>query len=303
VYYRFPTLSFLTFTGQDASRVLNNLCTADLAKLPIGQGVETFICEVRGRTVGHGLLFRTENVLEFIGAPGQSSAIASHADRYIIREDCEPRDEDAQSVGFWIGGTSSGADELWPLPKGDAPYLAHREEPTHRWYQVPWTAPAGRLLRVPMADADAWETRLKDQGLRPGDAADFERQRIGHGFPWFGIDLDASNLPQEADRDPEAISFTKGCYLGQETVARLDALGQVQKKLVRWRLPGAELPAPGSELRAEDRVVGKITSAVVAGSAEAPQVIALGLARRSHFDAGSVADCNGTPATVWVNDL
>ena len=298
VYYRFPALSFLTFTGQDASRVLNNLCTADIAKLPLGQGVETFICEVRGRTIGHGLLFGTEHGLEFIGAHGQSSAIAAHADRYIIREDCEPREEDDQSVGFWISGTSPGAEASWPLPRVDAPYLARREEATHRCYQVPWTVPAGRLLRVPVNEAEAWETQLQHQGLRPAEAADFQQQRLAHGFPWFGIDFDASNLPQEADRDAEAISFNKGCYLGQETVARLDALGQVQKKLVRWSLPGAKLPSPGSELRVGDRVVGKITSAVLAGSAESPQVLALGIARRSHFEPGSVADWEGTPATV-----
>ena len=66
--------------------------------------------------------------------------------------------------------------------------------------------------------------------------------RIEHGWPIYGLDFSDANLPQEIARDPYAISFTKGCYLGQETVARLDALGQVQKKMVLLQISGDTLP-------------------------------------------------------------
>ena len=92
-----------------------------------------------------------------------------------------------------------------------------------------------------------------------GDEASFHRARTLAGFPWYGVDLDETNLPQEADRDPLAISFTKGCYLGQETVARLMPLGQVQRKLVRWSITGG-VPGAGATLVSGDKTVGRLTS-------------------------------------------
>ena len=116
----------------------------------------------------------------------------------------------------------------------------------------------------------------------------------------MGVDLDESNLPQEADRDALAISFTKGCYLGQETVARLDALGQVQKKLVGWSITGA-VPAAGDTVQCDEKTVGRLTSVADHGDGTAS---ALGMARRSHFDvgaraAGTVAS-TGQPFTAIV---
>ena len=81
--------------------------------------------------------------------------------------------------------------------------------------------------------------------------------RIEHQTPWFGMDASDANLPQELRRDEQAISFTKGCYLGQETVARIDALGHVNQHLVGLRLnaearPGTELSLDGKPHWASD---------------------------------------------------
>lgn len=298
MYYRLPELSLVSFTGADAVRVLNNLCTADLAKLELNQGVETFVCDVRGRTVGHGLLFRHEDQLRFVGAPGQTERVAAHADRYIIREDCQPQTVDTDWTGVWLAATAADQHDEWSLEIPLAPWLGSTTSADMGRYQVPWTHPNDRLLLVAAEQGDALEERLRELGHAPIDATTFHRLRIRHRFPWYGVDLDETNLPQEADRDAAAISFTKGCYLGQETVARLDALGQVQKKLVRWALASTDPPAAGTEVRADDRVVGKITSAVPGEPPEEPGVIALGFARRSHFEPGSVADCEGVAATV-----
>ena len=85
-----------------------------------------------------------------------------------------------------------------------------------------------------------WEDRSRIQR--------FDAARIEAGMPLFGVDFDDSNLPQEVGRDAEAISFTKGCYLGQETVARIDALGHVNQRIVGVRFSGTEVPAVGTEL-------------------------------------------------------
>ena len=135
---------------------------------------------------------------------------------------------------------------------------------------------------------------LRTIGLTAGDDSAFHQERVRAGFPWYGIDLSDKNLPQEASRNDQTISFTKGCYLGQETVARLDALGQVQKQLVRWSIEGSRV-APGAEVSSDGKVVGRLTS--IADTDDGKQ-IAIGIARRSHFDPGSTADGDGFAATV-----
>lgn len=154
-------------------------------------------------------------------------------------------------------------------------------------YRVPWAGGGRWLVAGPTGVIQTLASWLRNQGAGELGEADFHCQRVLHRFPWFGSDLDDRNLPQEADRDAQAISFTKGCYLGQETVARLDALGQVQKKLVQWRIAAEQPPAPGAELSQDGRVVGRLTS-VVADPTGAGYV-ALGFARRSHFDPGAEA--------------
>jgi folate-binding protein YgfZ len=92
------------------------------------------------------------------------------------------------------------------------------------------------------------------------DPETFETLRIEGGTPCFGRDITAANLPQEVDRNAVAISFVKGCYLGQETVARLDALGHVNKVLIGAIAENERVPSPGSILRADGKDVGVVTS-------------------------------------------
>src|SRR5262249_42719895 len=104
--------------------------------------------------------------------------------------------------------------------------------------------------------------------------------------PVFGKDITDKNLPQEIGRDDRAISFVKGCYLGQETVARIDALGHVNQLLKGLRF-GAESPAPpsGSLLERDGKRVGVITSIAFSPTYNAP--VALGLIRTTHAHAGT----------------
>ena len=106
-------------------------------------------------------------------------------------------------------------------------------------------------------------------GVAPCGQAAFDAARIEWGFPLVGHDISDANLPQEIARDKLAISFTKGCYLGQETVARIDALGHVNKTLVGLRFAGSTLPPAGSELLAGDQAVGQVTSSAYSPCASA----------------------------------
>jgi len=296
--YRLDQLSVVDVSGDDSNTIVHNLTTNEVHALGVGEGRETFITDVRGKTLGHVCLFKQEHGLRLIGPFGQSEAICSHIDRYTIREDATAEIRDPDYVGFVItpelaeqcGFECAEQTMLKSLPlENDASVTLHG---------VRWLGENSVLLCVRANQAETVlelmaaflpagdELRSADlKNLQIGNEAAFHAARVAAGFPWFGIDLDDSNLPQEADRDAETISFTKGCYLGQETVARLDAMGQVQKKLVRWKITGG-VPAPNTSLSAEDKKVARLTSIA---STEQHGVLAIGFARRSHFEAGASA--------------
>lgn len=297
-------LTIMDVTGGDAPRVVNNLCTAPLLQLTEGLGHEAFFTEVRGRTLGHACIYRHGTGVRLIGAPGQAEAIAAHIDRYTITEAAEVADLSGQWAGLLLDAAAvdgyltagelshspDAAQLAWcPLPRAlqspnrpsdDALQLAAA-------YQVPWLGIPAVLLAGPRDQIEPLGESLVSGGVTLEPLATFHAARIAARFPWFGIDMDERHLPQEADRDAAAISLTKGCYLGQETVARLDALGQVQKKLVRWRIDSPEPPPAGAELHDGQRLVGRLTSVAEPMDQAAPQGhLALGFARRSHFDPG-----------------
>jgi folate-binding protein YgfZ len=115
-------------------------------------------------------------------------------------------------------------------------------------------------------------------------------------WPLWGVDFDDSNLPQEIGRDAAAVSFRKGCYLGQETVARIDALGHVNKQLVQIQFSGEVVPSAGAGLSQEGQLVGRVTSA--AWSPRVSAAIALAMVKRGSNKFGSILDCQGVIGQV-----
>jgi folate-binding protein YgfZ len=136
------------------------------------------------------------------------------------------------------------------------------------------------------------------------DRTGWEQARIENFWPWFGVDVDDKNLPQELDIDARAISFKKGCYLGQETVARLDALGQVQKRLclvdVYQKSSDTSVPvAPvvGQSLHVEGKQIGTITS-LVQTPLDKHHWIALAMLKRSAFQTEASLNTDGGLTTT-----
>ncbi len=111
------------------------------------------------------------------------------------------------------------------------------------------------------ADTEQLAKTLRERGATPVSEEAAEILRVEHGRPRYGTDLDETVIPQEAGLNERAVSFTKGCYVGQETVARLHYRGKPNRHLRGLRL--SEPAEPGAELRLKERVVGHLTSAVV----------------------------------------
>jgi len=332
--FRCPELSIVDLDGVDAEAILNNLTTNRVRDMATGDAVETFLTNVKGKCIGHVMAYRTDSGYRLIGAGGQSQAVVDLLDRYTIREDAVPTIRDEAILG-WAVMVSRG-----PALDGDQPGeergWCRASTATGRFdlYRVPWLgfdasgagetwlcAAGGDGPDASVVDERSLEERAREAIERwwgasvasePwGDVPGFHAARVAAGFPWYGIDFGDSHLPQEVNRNESTLCFTKGCYLGQETVARLDALGQVQKQIVGWRIEGLpadqqppadtklyplpELPSPeeghgvipDAGVALEGKPVGRLTS--VAPLPASSTAVALGFARRSHFDPDAVA--------------
>ena len=260
----------ITLTGNDRQTFLNSFSTNDVKRLQPGEHCEAFITNVKGKILGHGLVHCRAEELVFVTVPGQAEKLIAHLDRYVIREDVQLRDSTAERKYVLVaGGDSAGAG------------LAHE-----RWihWRILDVAICG-LVESPAEKLPAVREELRAVGAKPCGKTAFESLRVESGTPLFGIDFDEENLPQEVGRDELAISFTKGCYLGQETVARIDALGHVNQELVGVRFDGESIPAAGTELSNGGAVAGRVTSAAYSPLVSSP--LAIAMVRRSFAPPGT----------------
>jgi folate-binding protein YgfZ len=162
--------------------------------------------------------------------------------------------------------------------------------------RVDYTVPNCYLLQVRKNDTDAVIIALKKAGGVICGQDALESPRLEAGFPIFGLDITPDNLPQEIARDTKAISFTKGCYLGQETVARIDAIGHVNRLMVGTKFPGDAIPVCGTELLSAGQKVGEVTSAAWSPRLQAP--LALAIVRRTYAKPGNELETKYGPAVV-----
>lgn len=303
----------LVLTGPDRAKFLQNLTTQDVLGLKPGEGAEAFVTSPQGKTLGYVSLHAFEESILLRTDAGGLEHVLPHFEKYAVFDDVE-----------WSGQPSFwGPDALeWHLvgpgcarllktygleQSGDGTRTRHVRIQGWPILAIAETITPlpGLTLILPQLEADSFGRRLesvRNVGPESGDTARLELWRIAAGTPVFGRDVTPENLPQEVDRNDRAISFRKGCYLGQETVARLDALGHVNKILRGLELePGLEPGAGPAALVSEDgKAAGRLTSwALEPGSTRG---IALGYVRVAHAAPGRVlryeaGDRSGT-ATV-----
>ena len=198
-----PRLSVLEVRGADAAKILGNLTTNQINDATESRAVETFVTNLKGKTIGHVLALERDNGFLLIGPPGQSEAIRQHVDRYTIREDAEA-DDAAGRWDVWVLHESR-------LPSNQIESLNAHPSPV-RTVRVDWLGPHTHLWITASKSNDparlepptAWSAITENETA-------FHDRRTRWGYPWFGIDFTDANLPQEVDRDATAISFTKGC--------------------------------------------------------------------------------------------
>jgi len=286
----FSRRTLVELTGKDRASFLHNFCTNEIRKLPAGAGCEAFITSVQGKTLAYVSVFATPDALILETAPDQADKIIAHLDRFVIREDVTLSNRGLQWGELLLAGPRS-ADLLAGLATGELP--GNRLTSTQLvlagatvWLRrVEVAGPFGFLVECPRDELAKITAALLDAGACACSREAFEAARIEQGMPEYGAEITDRNLPQEVGRDALAISFNKGCYLGQETVARIDALGHVNKLLAGIRFERSAAPQVGCELLAAGQPAGQVTSAAWSPKLGSP--IALAFVRRGSSSPGT----------------
>ena len=232
----------IAVSGEDRAAFLHNFCTNDVKQLASGRGCEAFFTNVKARVLGFANLFAGEESICIDSIAEQAENLLQHLDRYIITEDVQLTDQTEEQGMLFVCGPE-GATKLTAALSGGDP--VERIIGLAAWDHCT-IALDDEVLSVRRVDSlgtcglqvcavrDAlpklW-TRMMQSGIRPAGADVHEAARIAAGTPVFGIDVNDEHLAPEVDRNDTAISFTKGCYLGQEPIARIDALGHVNRRL------------------------------------------------------------------------
>ena len=274
----------LRLDGADRATWLQGLVTNDVLSLQPGHRAYNAYLTPQGRMITDLWVVATEDALLLDVPAPLAASLAQRLDVLIFAEDAHVSDVSAAVPCVHLLGPAARVAALpTPVLPGGGVLV-----PDHQ-YGVPGLVAYGPL-----------DALLADNGLDDLTSAlevdldTLDVVRIEAGVPRFLVDMTEDTIPLEAGIEDRAISFTKGCYVGQEIVARLDARGgNVNKALRGLRLSA---PArPGTPVTADGREIGRVTTAAVS-----PRLgpIALAYVHRSHFAAGTAVEAGGVRATV-----
>lgn len=301
-----PARGLLAVEGRDRLRWLDGMLSADVASLEAGtrrSGAYALFLTPKGRIVADLHVLQLGTVL-WLDLPGEVvPGVRKRLERHVVSEDVTLRDLGATWGRLSVEGPAAaevlsaagaeGVAELGP----DAWLRTRLGEAELLLAAYGWSGGPGFQLFASRAALPALREVLRvagaGHGLVEGDLAALDILRVEAGIPKLGAELDEEVLPAEAGLTERAVCFDKGCYVGQEIVARLDARGRVQHQLVGLRFESAA--RAGEALRAQERAVGEVTSACVS-----PHVgpIGLGYVRRAFTEPGTLLDAESGPVRV-----
>jgi folate-binding protein YgfZ len=295
------SMTCLSVRGPDRVTWLQGMVSNDVGRLDPGQGCLAAHLSPQGKILALLVVLADADVLWLLAERGREEPVESRPDRLLSRllimEDATIEDRSGDYRVFsLVGGGAGGA--LGALP-GGAPGLPRLYDHAGNAGVRAVRTPIGYDLLVPPAEESRVLADLERAGAVVGDEDLRQVVWVERGIPSWGIDLDPGVTLPEIGED--AIDYRKGCYIGQEVVAKVKYIGHVNRRLCGLRFRGDRVPAPGP-LRRDDREVGRLTSAV--WSPAAGSVIGLGFLKRGAEATGTEVETGeAEPVRGVVCDL
>ncbi len=279
-------LGLLRMTGKERLPFLNGLLTNEVLKLNEGTGVRSALLNTKARVLADLYLYAREDDLLIDTGDVPAASVRGILDRFIITEDVQIKDITSEFVHLTMQGPQAAeiAKELFGLALADMKPLQHKMIGPTMIVVRDRTGQSGYDMIIPNDEAEAvWQGFLL-KGVTPVGQDALEILRLEAGYPRYGIDVDENIIILEAGYK-DAISFTKGCYLGQEVVARATHIGRVNKNLVQFQTDSGHVPGPKSKLQGGGKEAGYVTSAAFSPGLKA--VVGLGYAQRDFAKEGT----------------
>ncbi|HEY6272158.1 MAG TPA: folate-binding protein [Terriglobales bacterium] len=290
----------VSVTGKDRARWLHNMVTNNVRDLALNRGVYNFVLSAQGRILGDMYIYNRGDFFLIDTDWAQAEPLLTAMKRFIIMDKVE-MNVVSEITAIGLCGPKAGetmaaaglkAHNSAPLEireqQLDDFSLAVVSGPENKpgWYEI-WIAKAN-------PGPAAIHEKLIAAGAQRVGAEGLEAWRMLHGIPNYGQDIRERDLPQETGQ-MQALSFTKGCYIGQEIVERIRSRGHVHRTFVGFEFTG-EPPTP-AKFEADGRNVAEVTSVARVPSGSGQTAIGLGYVRREIAADGQV-DLNGQKARI-----
>jgi folate-binding protein YgfZ len=302
----------IVVSGADRASYLQGLLTNDIVALQAGQGCYAAYLTPQGRMIADMSVYELGDVLLLTLAGDVKDGVLAKLDQFIFSEDVQLGDvtaafaqvaaigpDAARVVSAVLSAEATGvsADRLRELPENGNTRVQWSGGPAIVT-RVTDTGEPGYDVHVERAHAAALKAALAAAGAVALDEATANALRVEAGIPLFHRDMDEDTIPLEAGIESRAISFSKGCYVGQEVVIRVlhRGHGRVARKLVGLACDGSQPPAPGAVVRSGERDVGRITSSTFSPGVKRP--IALAYVHRDFLEPGTKLTVDGAGAEV-----
>ena len=298
--------AYLSVAGPDRVRYLNAILTNNIKDLATGQGNVSLLLNPQGHILAEIDTYALADSLLCVSYAMIRERLIESLDKYIIMDDVTLTDETQRYGTLAVEGPKAAAvaQELTGIDLRTVSELGRRETtvasiPCWITKRSPGGIAGGEFLAERETLAKLWQIlseSVKKHGGGPMGYAALSAQRLAQGVAWFGYDFGEKQIPHEAGLQGSHISYTKGCYTGQEIVERVRSRGQVNRRKVDLIFDGASAPNAGEALTVDGKEVGSVTRAAVPSFLA--QAIGTGYVRKDHNAPGSQLKWRGGAAVV-----
>ncbi len=285
-------------TGADRVDFLHRILSNDIRALSPGEGTRAAVLSPNGKILAELLVLSETDQLTLLCEASRADTVVATLDRYLFTEQVALSNRERSDALLALQGPKTFAiiKTLFGEDLSGVPALHHRDSRLDgiavRLIRHALSASQGALLAVP-ADAalavwDYLRTRGRQAGLWIAGWQALNTARIEAGIAWYGVDADESNLLPETGLDDALISESKGCYVGQEIVARMRTYGSASKKLMGLEIQSDQVPDSGCRILCENEEAGWVTSACLSPAVQHAR--ALGYVKRPYYEAKSAVE-------------
>lgn len=294
----YSTQALIEVRGADRAGFLHNLLTNDIKRLSAGTGCRAALVTANAKLVADLVVLADADALWLMCDANRADLITETLGRYLFSEQVTLANHERAFAVLALQGPAARAVLSDILGAGTTLSRAgdHISAPLDtlpcRWLNHSLTGDAGVLCLCPAEHAEvAWQhlqQRGRAQGLGLVGWEALNAARIEAGIAWYGMDMDEDNLLPETGLEAVAVSETKGCYLGQEVMARMATYGSANKKLMGLLCETDHVPASGDRIVRQGEDAGWVTSACRSPLLERP--IGMGYVKRGSYEAGTAVD-------------